>query len=298
MTPAVKPLDRVAVGLMLLLCVSWGFTQIAAKISLPEIPALTQAALRSAVGTVLFGAFAIWRNPKFFTADGSLRGGILCGVLFGLEFVALFVGLQFTTAGRAILFLYSAPLFVALGLRFVVPDERLSRLQWAGLFLSFVGLALALGVGSISRTQLPGDALSLLAGALWAGTTLAVKGTNLRKAIPEKVLLYQLSISIVVLGAGALAAGEAFPTRISPLVAFAFAYQTLWVVCITFFLWFWLMARYRAGELSAFTFLTPVFGVFASAALLGDPLTPGFIAAVALVAAGIGLVNWPVRVPV
>ena len=295
MIPSAKPLDRFAIGLMLLLCVSWGFTQISTKVALAEIPPLTQAALRSACGAMLFGTFALIRNPRLPSADGSGRGGLTCGVLFGLEFVALFLGLQWTTAGRAILFLYSAPLFVALGLRFVAPEERLSRRQWAGLLLSFFGLALALGVSGISRDQLRGDALSLLAGALWAGTTLVVKGTKLRSTAPEKVLLYQLLVSIFVLGAGAILLGEHFPTTLSTPVALAFAYQTLWVVCVTFFLWFWLIAHYRAGELSAFTFLTPVCGVFASAALMGDPLTPGFLAAVALVASGIGLVNWPAR---
>ena len=295
MNSVAKPLDRMAIGLMLLLCISWGFTQITSKLALADIPPLTQAALRSACGVVLFGTFALIRTPRLLTADGSVRGGLACGVLFGLEFVALFLGLQWTTAGRAILFLYSAPLFVALGLRFVAPDERLSRRQWAGLLLSFVGLALALGVSGITRNELRGDALSLLAGALWAATTLVVKGTKLRSTPPEKVLLYQLSVSTLVLGAGAMLMGEHFPVSLSKPVALAFAYQTLWVVCVTFFLWFWLIARYRAGELSAFTFLTPIIGVFASAALMGDRLTPGFLAAVALVASGIGLVNWPAR---
>lgn len=280
---------------MLLLCASWGVNQAAAKFALTEIPPLTQAAARSGLAALLVGAVALWRRPGLFASNGTLAGGLVCGLFFTLEFIALFVGLQWTTASHAILFLYSAPFFVALGLRFVAPDERLTRLQWLGLALSFVGVALALGVDRVSRAQFLGDALSLLAAAFWAGSTLAIKGSKLRTAPAEKVLLYQLAMSAVASGAAAWLAGEAWPERLSPPVAFCFAYQTVWVVCVTFFLWFRLIARYRAGELSAFTFLTPIVGVAAGAVLLGDPVTPGFLAAVALVAAGILLVNWPPR---
>jgi drug/metabolite transporter (DMT)-like permease len=57
-------------------------------------------------------------------------------------------------------------------------------------------------------------------------------------------------------------------------------------VSVTFVIRFALIARYSASRLSAFTFLTPLFGVAAGHLPLGDPLTPAFAAAVALVAAG------------
>ena len=56
-------------------------------------------------------------------------------------------------------------------------------------------------------------------------------------------------------------------------------------------LWFALIVRYSANRLSAFTFLTPLFGVAAGHLVLGEPLTPAFVAAVALVALGLVLVN-------
>ncbi|MCC2099705.1 MAG: DMT family transporter, partial [Hyphomicrobiales bacterium] len=241
------------------------------------------------------GAYAFWRYPDLLKRDGTLWPGILSGLAFGGEFVALFIGLQWTTASHGILFLYAAPFFVALGLPWITPNETLSRLQWIGLALSFVGVGLALGVSSGSRDMLIGDALSLLAGALWGVTTLIMKGTRLRLVPPEKTLLYQLVVSIFILGGFALWRGEAFPTHISLKAGLAFAYQTIWIVSVTFAIWFWMVQNYRAGELSAFTFLTPIFGVAAGHFIMGDEITPGFAIAVALVAAGILMVNWPAK---
>jgi drug/metabolite transporter (DMT)-like permease len=291
-----RHLDRVAILIMIGLCLSWGFNQIAAKVALADIPPLTQAGLRSLGGSVVLGVFGFWREKDLFKADGTLAAGVFAGVLFAGEFVALYLGLQWTSASHAVLFLYSAPFFVALGLLILVPQERLNRIQWIGLTLAFAGVALALGVsGSASREVLIGDLLCLVGGALWAATTIAVKTTNLRYAPPVKTLLYQLAISTPLLLAGAWATGERWPAAISTLSAWSMTYQTFWVVSVTFLLWFWMVRTYRAGELSAFTFLTPIFGVIAGWLLLGDKLSTGFITAVVCVAAGIAMVNWPTK---
>ena len=279
---------------MLGLCLSWGFNHIAAKVALADIPPLTQAALRSLGGALILGALALWREKDLFRADGTLFGGVLAGLLFAAEFFALYLGLQWTQASHAVLFLYSAPFFVALGLLIVAPNERLGRLQWIGMALAFVGVAMALGVsGATSRDILIGDLLCLAAGALWAGTTIVVKATPLRSAPPIKTLLYQVAISAAALGLGAIVWGEKWPTHISTLSAWSLAYQTFWVVSVTFLLWFWMVRTYRAGELSALTFLTPIFGVLAGWLLLGEKLSSGFVFAVMCVAAGIAMVNWP-----
>jgi drug/metabolite transporter (DMT)-like permease len=63
------------------------------------------------------------------------------------------------------------------------------------------------------------------------------------------------------------------------------------VVSVTYVVWFALIARFSASRVSAFTFLTPLFGVAAGHLVLGEPLTGAFAAAVALVAVGLVLVN-------
>lgn len=289
-----RPIDLTALMLMLLFCASWSVQQVAAKLAMPEVPSMVQAAVRSVGGTIAVSLWMLWRSPHVFRPDGSMKLGLLAGFLFALEFFLLFLGLQWTTASHAVLFLYTSPFFVALGINFLVPSERLRPVQWLGLVLSFIGVAMALGVsGFESRMQFIGDLLTLAAGAVWGSVTVLVRVTSLRHVSAPKLMLYQLAVSAILLSIAAYALGDAMPTQLSWLAIGSLAYQTLWVASVTFVGWMWLVSRYRSAELASFGFITPVLGVAAGWAIMGDPLSPFFVLAVTLVAGGIVLVNRP-----
>jgi drug/metabolite transporter (DMT)-like permease len=290
--PAVRPLSAVAVATMLLLCLSWGFNQVAVKLALPDIPPLTQAAARSigALVVVLIGVHV--RGLVIIKRDGTLPAGILLGVLFALEFVMINIGLTLTTATRAIIFLYTSPFFVALGATTFL-GERLSSRQWLGMALSFLGVVAAIGIpqAEVDARVMFGD-LMLIGGAIfWAATTLVFKATRLAKAPAEKAMAYQLAVSALLLALFALLAGETMNHVPGPVALAAFAYQTVWVVGCTFLIWYVLMQSYAASKLSAFTFITPLFGVAAGHFVLDEPLSAGFAVAIVLVIAGLMLVN-------
>jgi drug/metabolite transporter (DMT)-like permease len=298
MSSAARPLDPGAIALILVLCLTWAFNQIAIKLALPEIPPMLQAALRSAAALPVLLLLARIRGVKMFERDGTLGAGLFAGVLFGLEFVLIYRGLQLTSASRAVVFLYTAPFFVALGsFRFL--GERLGPPQWGGLALSFLGVALAMGVpqANVDGKVLLGDLLIVLGGMLWGATTVVAKGTRLRFAPPEKALGYQVATSIPILGTAAFLFGERITHMPSPFVMGLMAWQAFWVVGTTFTIWFALVKTYSASKLSAFTFITPLFGVVASYFIMHDALTLAFGGAAILVIAGLFLVNRPNRKP-
>jgi len=289
-----RPLNAGAVALMLMLCLSWGFNQIAVKLILPEIPPMLQALIRSAGALPVLMLIAWLRGVKIFVSDGTLRVGLFAGLLFGVEFVLIYQGLYLTSASRAAVFLYTAPFFVALG-SYQFLGERLRPAQWGGLGLCFAGVALAIGVpqANVDAKVLLGDLMIVAGGALWAATTLLAKGTALRNAPPEKALGYQVAVSIPILSFAAWVSGETITRFPGPLALSLMAYQTFWVVGLTFLLWFSLVQTYSASKLSAFTFITPLFGVVAAYFILHDTLTLAFGAAALLVIAGLYLVNRP-----
>ena len=283
-----------AIAVMLMLCVSWGFNQLAVKLALPDVPPMLQAMIRSSGALPVMLIVGWLRGVRFFERDGSLVPGVIAGLMFGCEFVLIFTGLVFTSASRASVFLYTAPFFVALGSHQFL-GERLSTVQWSGLALSFAGVALAIGVPqpNVDAKVLLGDLMVVGGGALWAATTLVAKGTGLRKAAPEKALGYQVAISIPILGFAAWIAGERIEHVPSALSISLLAYQAVWVVGCTFVIWFAMVKTYSASKLSAFTFVTPLFGVVAAYFIMHDTLTAVFGVAALLVIAGLYLVNKP-----
>ena len=295
MHPSARPLDAFAVSLTIALCLSWGFNQVAVKLALPDIPPLIQSATRSTGAALIVGAWARLKGTPLLDRDRTLLPGIIAGVLFGTEFLLIYRGLLWTTASRAVLFIYLAPFFVVLGARWLLPGDRFGAAQWAGLALSFAGMAVAFGLPTPAADprQLLGDIMMVAAAAAWAATTLVIKASALARVSSEKTMLYQLVVSAPMLALGAAVFGERMAAMPSLVSLASLAYQTVWVVSVTFVLWFALIVRYSASRLSVFTFLTPLFGVAAGHLVLGEPLTPAFAAAVALVATGLILVNRP-----
>lgn len=293
MTPGARPLDAIAAAVTVVLCISWGLNQVAIKLAIADIPPLIQATVRSAGALAIIFAWCRWRGVPLFARDGTLTPGLLNGLAFGIEFVLIYRGLTLTTASRGAVFLYTAPFFVALGARLFLPGERLLLVHWLGLALSFAGVALAIGIGGpdAGPDQLIGDLMLVAGGALWATNTLIIKASRLSAAPPEKALAYQLVVSAPILAVAALLFGERLVQVPGPAALSWLAYQTVWVVGLTYAVWCTLLQRYSASRLSSFTFLTPLFGVAAGYLILDEPLTPIFAAAVALVVAGLVLVN-------
>jgi drug/metabolite transporter (DMT)-like permease len=289
-----RPLDGAAMALVVVLCMTWGFNKVAIKLALADIPPMMQCTIRTALATIIVLAIMRWRGLPVMARDGTLVAGFVAGVLFGLEFLLIYRGLIYTTASRAVLFIYLAPFFVVIGARLFLPGDRFGPLQWAGLLMSFAGMLIAFGVpaASANSNQIIGDIMMVAAAAAWAATTLVIKASSLSRISPEKTLIYQLVVCIPITAIGAFVFGERIAALPSAVAIGSLTYQTL-VVSLTYAAWFALIVKFSASRLSAFTFLTPLCGVTAGHLVLGDPLTPAFALAVVLVAAGLVLVNRP-----
>ncbi len=284
-----------AIALTFVLCLSWGFNQVAIKFAVHEIPPLMQSAARSLIAALIVTGWAYRRRIPLLHRDGTLPAGLAAGLLFAFEFLLTYRGLLWTTATRAVLFIYTAPFFVVIGSRWLIPSDHFRLSQWFGLSLSFVGIIIAFGLPTPAADprQMLGDLMMVGAAIAWAATTLVIKTSALSRISAEKTMLYQLVVSAPLLAIAALIFGERIEAVPSALALGAFAYQAVWVVSITYVAWFALIVRYSATRLSAFTFLTPLFGVAAGHLVLNEPLTLAFAVAVALVAVGLVLVNRP-----
>ena len=221
-------LDGVAIAVMLVCCVLWGLQQVVVKLTLPALPPFLQGATRSAIAATLVCLWSASRGIPLFRRDATLVPGIVAGLLFGIEFLCIYAALPLTDASRVSVFIYLAPFVVAVLLPRFVPAERLSPLQIAGLTCAFAALAFAFQEGftsgAVARgTQWIGDSLAIAAAVAWGATTLVIRTTCLATTSPEKTLLYQLTISAVVIYGASLWVGEQWARGGHPALGLGFA---------------------------------------------------------------------------
>ncbi|THB75939.1 MAG: DMT family transporter [Desulfobacteraceae bacterium] len=286
-------MDTQGFVLLVLLCASWGINQVAIKVAIPTVPPVLQAGIRSIGSSILVLMWMRFKHIPLKEKDGTLFWGILVGLLFTVEFILIYWGLEFTHASRSAVFLNTAPFTVALGAQFFIPGERLRPVQVAGLVLAFCGIIAAFheSLSLPTRQMLLGDSMLLAAAVIWGATTVVIKASPLARIAPSKTLLYQLGCSAVLLPLASVILKEPGIGALNILSVTSLLYQIIWVAFITYIGWFWLISRYPVSRMASFTFLTPLFGVMAGGVLLGEPMTFKLITALVLVGSGIYLVN-------
>ena len=291
-----KDLDQTASSLMIVLCMVWGLQQVILKMAASDISPLMQIALRSGLAALLLLPLVLLDQKSQLMNPKNVKAGALVAVLFSLEFFLLAQALQLTSASHAVVLLYTAPIFVALGLHWKLPSERLTLLQWTGIGIAFIGIVVTfirpqqIGVNTFQQQMLWGDLYALAAAIAWAATTVTVRLSSLAQAAVTQTLFYQLAGSFILLLGLAFFMGQAV-VQWTPLVMGSLAFHTLIVSFASFLAWFWLLRNYLASRLGVFSFLTPLFGIIFGVWLLDENIEANFIFGTALVLLGILVVS-------
>lgn len=281
-------------GLMVVLCLIWALQQISLKAVASEASPMLMVGVRSLIAAMLV-AVLMWRRRERLSPVRRGPGAIV-GTLFGLEYLLAAEALRLTNASHVIVFLYTAPIFAALGLHLRLKAERLNVVQWLGIALAFGGVAWAFLSGlqaadrSGAQQALWGDALALAAGMAWGATTVTIRCSSLSSAPATEMLLYQLLGAVVLLLPASAFLGQWSITPSWTLLAHL-SFQSIVVSLASFLAWCWLLRRYLASQLGVFAFLTPLFGVVLGAWLLHESLERHFVVGSLLVIAGIAMVS-------
>jgi drug/metabolite transporter (DMT)-like permease len=291
--PVRRHLDARAWLVMLGLCLAWGFQQVAMKKVAADIAPIMQLTLRFGLAALFFAVVVAAREGPRAFADGTLRSGLVLGTLFSLEFIFVGQSLKYTTAAHSVVFLYSSPIFTALGVRFL-PEEHLNRVQWLGIVVAFAGIALAfLGKHSTpAHGLLFGDFLALLGGVAWGASNVALRRGRIGSAIAPKTVLYQVATATVILGVFTHLTQQDH-VIFSRGAILSLVFQTLVISTTSYLVWFWMLRHYLTSRLMLVSFLTPLFGVLFGALFLGDRVDLNFGLGSLLVLAGILVVNAP-----
>ncbi len=290
--------DVAAVSIMIFLTFAWGLNGVATKVSNLGFDPVFVSVARSAIGGLL--CLPVVRGPAdtaVSTATERCKAGLLVGFLFGAEFLCIFIAFDYTSVGRGSLMINTMPFWVLIGAHFLL-GERMTVAKLVGILLAFAGVFVIFAdrLSAPGPSAWIGDLLTLLAGILWAATTLAIKRSRLATASAEKLLLYQLAVSAIMTAPLLMLSGPIL-REVSPLTVSSLLFQSIFVVAFTYLIWFWLMRRYPASGLASFAFLTPAFSVLLGGVLLGEPLTWKIGLALVLIAGGLIIVNRPTKSP-
>lgn len=288
-----RAIDGTAAVTMIALGLIWGTQQVAIKLAAADMAPLMQVGLRSLLAAGVIFSIVLLRREHHALGAGMWRPGLVVGGLFAMEFILFAEGLRFTSASHMSIFLYSAPVFAALGLHVAIPEERMAPIQWAGIAIAFCGIVIifsARGDLSADDRSWIGDGLGLLAGVAWGMTTIVVRTTRLAIAPATVTLFYQLAGAGLLATAAALASGQTEIVVSKTLLA-NLGYQALIISVASYLAWFALLRRYLASRLGALSLFTPVFGILFGAVLLGDSLTPSFLFGAAAMVFGVLLVT-------
>jgi len=291
-----KQLDVLAIGLMVLVCGIWALQPVGMKATAMDAAPVLQIGVRSGIAAVLVWILIRARGEHVRMSGGVWIAGLLAGLLFALEFLLVGESLKRTSASHVVVFLYTAPIFAALGLHRKIPSERLAAFQWFGVGLAATGVAVTFfGRGSTAATpvlsdMILGDVMALGAGMLWGAATIVIRTTALASIPAAHTLFYQLASASLLLVAAAVAMGQT-QVELTTALLVNLAFQSVIVSFCSFLAWFWLLTQYRASQLGVFSFLTPMFGVLLGWALLDEPLNGEFVVGVGFMLAGIVLVS-------
>ena len=296
-----KVLDAKASTIMVGLCMIWGLQQVVLKMAAVDISPIMQIAIRSGLSAVLVYPLIQVQKGTTLWSKEYLFPGIWIAFLFSAEFFLVAEALRYTTASHTVVLLYTAPIFVALGLHWKLPSERLSLIQWIGIFIAFLGIVVTfLGRdqseplnSTMTSTGLFGDFLALLAGVMWALTTISLRLTKLSDAHPTQTLFYQLVGGCIFLLPLAYVLGQA-EIHWTSLTIGSLVFHTIVVSFVSFMLWFWLLRNYLANRLGVFSFLTPIFGMIFGVIFLNETIELNFIFGTALVMLGVFVVSMQV----
>jgi drug/metabolite transporter (DMT)-like permease len=287
-----QPLDLFAAALTVLLCAIWGGAFVGIKISTLDMPPLGSGAVRFCLTSVVLLVWAFYQRVPLRYGHDEIKTLTVLAVMFLYINITAYVGTALTTSGRATVFFYTQPIFLAFLAPYFLPGDRLTARKIYGLGLALCGL-IALFFTKLARgatSTLAGDVVVLSGALMSAFSAIATKRTAGR-IHPVALICWQSWASWPLLALLSWEFESGRPFVFSGRAITAILYLGLVSAAFGFVAFAWLIQRNTATRVTALTFLTPVFGVAYSWFLLNETLTPMQLLGVLGVCLGVYIVN-------
>lgn len=276
---------------LLITSISWGINWPVMKYLFAEWPPLSVRGLSGIVGGSLLLLVALARGQSL-RVPPAMRGRLLLSALLNISAWMTLMGLAllWLPASEAAVIAYTMPMWAAL-LAWPVLGERLTPGRVAALLLAFGGLVALMGgdSASASMAKLPGILLALAGSVLFALGVVVVKRLPVRMAASPSAG-WQILLGALPVGLAGLLFEHAHFAALTPTGWMAMLYTTA-QFGVGYVAWFAALERLPASVAAIGTLLVPVIGVIGAAVMLGEPLGPGQLVALALTVTGVVLAS-------
>lgn len=289
-----KIMDARGSALAVFICIIFGSNALAIKVSLVGIPPSASAAIRFMIAVIIVYTYARLKGMDLTLTAKEWCHAAFMGVLFGVQFAILYLGIYFTTVSNASILMNTQPFIVAILAHFFLIDDRLNPRKVVGIALAFIGVMILFYQkgkgGEGASTNMLGDLLILIAALSWAFQTIYIKRL-LNDWHPIQLVLHPMALGVSTLVVAYLIFERDFPIFVNRDIIISILYQSMFVAGFGYLAWTNLLLKYRATSLSVFIFLMPLSGVFLGTLFMGDPVTIRLILGLVLITSGILVVN-------
>jgi drug/metabolite transporter (DMT)-like permease len=278
-------------SLVLIVACLWGGNAVAMKVALRDMPPFILAGFRFAIGALIIWLWSKFKNIDVKIQKQDVSSLIILSLLFAAQICTFNLGTKYTTAGRSSVLINVNPFFIAILAHFFIPNDRLSIRKILGFILASLGLYIVFRDNiETSEPHLLGDLIMLSSGFLFSIQTIYTKKLMQRMGV-YKILLWQMVFGLVPFFGLSLIFERSARYAVNLELIIILLYQGGLVAGVAFIIWTTLLNRYNASKISAFLFVTPLFGIGLSAIILHEAITIYLLAGALLVAVGIYVVN-------
>ena len=271
----------------------FGSLPVIGKVVLKVVPAVSLVGFRVGVTALVLVIFQVFRGRVWLKEKGDYwRLAVLS--LFGVTFNQLLfiTGLSLTKAANTSLLAVTIPIF-ALTVGSFVGTERLRRIKVIGIVLAAIGVIIIINPrkAAFSAETTLGDILIVINSLSYGIYVATSKTVIMRNGVFRSMMWVFVFAAAVCVPLGAWSFSTIDAAAITPTIWLLMLYIAIMATAAPYLLNAWALARVNPSTVAVFVYLQPLIGFLLAVVFLGEYVDTTFIAAAALIFAGVFLVS-------
>ena len=273
------------------LCLVWGTTWVAIKITLEGMPPFFGAAARFLVAALVLFLFAKAKKISLALDKKYMQIiGISAFLMYVFDYGLVYWGEQYLTAGVTAIFFATFTLFTTVWSNFIFKSEHFRWNTFLGIVIGFIGILIVfydqLLVTDFSKMVIWGS-LAIIVGAAGGAMAVVIIKKYAHDVNPVSITLHQMLYGLVFLVVLGLLVDDVHSIKLSPRIITAIVYLGIFGSALAFSVYYWMLKNMSAITLSTVIYITPIVAIIFDFLILGEKISLQAIIGTAVIFVGI-----------